>query len=98
MNISHKKKIIFASLLVLAACAKQSAPTGGPKDEKPPVALQSSPINYATNFNGKKIIIEFDEYLNLQNVNSELLVSPPLEKRPKILMRGKKLVIHINNA
>lgn len=92
------KELVFGLLAVLAVgCAKQSAPTGGPKDVDPPVPLRSSPVNYSTNFKGKKFIVEFDEYINLLNVNQELFVSPPVENKPKVVMRGKKMVVRINN-
>lgn len=92
-------KIVALALFIAlgTACARISAPTGGPKDSDPPVALKSKPLNYATNFDGDKIIILFDEYLTLKNIQQELLVSPPVEEKPEIKQRGKNLVIDINN-
>jgi hypothetical protein len=81
----------------LASCARMSAPAGGPKDEAPPVPLKSKPINYSTHFAADKIIVQFDEFIVLKNVNQELLVSPPLPEKPGIKLRGKNLLIHINN-
>lgn len=92
------REVIFCLATVLAfGCAKQSAPTGGPKDTNPPVPLRSNPVNYSTNFKGKKFIVEFDEFIDLKNVSQELLVSPTLENKPKVIMRGKKMVVKINN-
>ncbi len=92
-----KKLLLIASVLLVCSCAKQSAPTGGDKDIEPPIPIKSNPVNYSTNFNGKKFVIEFNEYVNIQKVNQELLVSPPLEKKPTIVLRGKKMVVKINN-
>lgn len=89
--------ISAAIILFTSSCAKQASPTGGPKDTEPPVPLRSMPINYATNYKGKKFIVEFDEFIDLKNVNQELIVSPPVEKKPKVVMRGKKMVVRINN-
>jgi hypothetical protein len=61
------------------------------------VPLRSSPVNYSTNFKGKKFIVEFDEFIDLKNVNQELLVSPPVANKPKAVMRGKKMIVRINN-
>ena len=97
MNLKHIQIITIVFVLFITGCAKQSSPVGGPKDTEPPVALRSSPVNYSTNFKGKKFIVEFDEFIDLKNVNQELIVSPPLEKKPKVLMRGKKMVVTINN-
>lgn len=89
--------ILAPLFLAVFSCARISAPTGGPKDNDPPVALKSKPINYATNFKGNKIVVLFDEYIVLKNVQQELLVSPPIEEKPEIKQRGKNLVININN-
>ncbi len=97
MNHFYKELVFISLALATIGCAKQSSPTGGPKDVTPPVALRSSPVNYSTNFKGKKFIVEFDEFIDLKNVNQELLVSPIVENKPKVVMRGKKMVVRINN-
>lgn len=84
---------LFLVIIIFAACARQASPTGGPKDEDPPVPIKSSPINYSTNFTGDKIIIQFDEYIVLKNVTQEMLVSPPLDKQPEVKLRGKNMII-----
>ena len=97
MKLRYKELVFSLSALLAIGCAKQSAPTGGPKDVDPPVALRSNPVNYSTNFKGKKFVVEFDEFIDLKNVNQELLVSPLVQKKPKVVMRGKKMVVRINN-
>ncbi len=97
-----KKLIMLSALsiiitLIITSCARPMAPTGGPKDENPPVALKSKPINYSTNFNDDKIIIEFDEFVVLKNLKQELLVSPPLEEQPIVKLRGKKILIKMES-
>ena len=51
-NTTFIKALPFFIIAVSFACARMSAPGGGPRDEAPPIALKSSPINYSTNFNG----------------------------------------------
>ncbi len=85
--------LVLAFALLIYGCAQQGAPTGGPKDEHPPVVLKSIPENYATNFNAKKITITFDEYLDMANFTQELVVSPPMEEKPEIRLRNKQLII-----
>jgi hypothetical protein len=74
-----------------------ASPNGGAKDTQPPIPIKSKPVNYSTNFNEDKIIIEFDEFVVLKNINQELLISPPLKNRPEIKQRGKSLVLKLNN-
>ena len=82
-------------LIIAGSCAKisSSGPTGGPQDETPPVVLNSEPENGSVNFSGKVFEITFDEYFILADVNQKMLVSPPLEERPEIKVRGKKMEV-----
>lgn len=83
--------------IVLASCANIVMPSGGPKDQAAPEIVESTPPNYTTNFNGKKIIIKFNEYIQLRNVNQSLIICPSLPEKPKVLAKGKTLLIDINN-
>jgi len=74
-------------------CAQVGSPTGGPRDEDPPRALESDPPNYSIRFEAKKIQITFDEYIVLDNVNQELVVSPPMEEQPEVKLRKRTLII-----
>ena len=92
---------VLAGMLVLA-CAKQVALTGGTKDVTPPEAKASSPENGSTNFSSKHkskyIIVKFNEYIKLNDVSSKLIVSPPMEERPTAVVSGKKLKIKLNTT
>ena len=74
-------------------CANAVAPTGGPKDERPPVVVETVPENHSTNFIGKKIEITFDEYITLENANQNVLISPPLSEKPDIKLKNKTVVV-----
>jgi hypothetical protein len=90
--------ILFVIVLILAAaCAKISAPTGGLRDRKPPVVMESIPVNRAVNFNGKKVEITFDEFITLDNINEKFMVSPPMKKKPRVFMKGKSVVVEFGD-
>ena len=74
-------------------CANAVAPTGGPKDERPPVVVEAVPENHSINFTGKKIEITFDEYITLENANQNVMISPPLSEKPDIKLKNKTVVI-----
>ena len=74
-------------------CANAVAPTGGPKDEKPPVVVEAVPENNSVNFIGKKIELTFDEYVTLENANQNVMVSPPLSEKPDIKLKNKTVTI-----
>lgn len=89
--------LYLMAIVFIASCARMSSPAGGPKDTDAPIPLQSKPINYSTNFKDGKIVILFDEYIELKNIRTELLISPPLPEKPDVKQRGKNLVIKLNN-
>jgi len=82
--------------MLIASCAKVSSPTGGPKDEEPPVVISSEPENGSVNFDRRSFEITFDEYFILDNIDQVLMISPPLNKKPKILDRGKSLKVELD--
>ena len=103
MSILQNKRqylsfILWLSIIgsiIIASCAKVAPLSGGPEDTTPPLVEEYDPTNYATNFNSKKIEIEFNEFIQLDGVNQKLMISPPLEEDPDIDTKGKSLVIEI---
>jgi uncharacterized protein (DUF2141 family) len=71
---------ILLSLIILFGCAKRGTPTGGPKDSIPPVLVNASPKLNSTNFDSEEIRLTFDEWIKLDKVQDQLIISPPLEK------------------
>ena len=85
---------LFAGAFVFyTGCANPSAPTGGPQDTLPPRILAMMPDNYTTGFKGGRITITFDEYVQLKDVQKEVIISPPLERRPMMSVKGRSVII-----
>ena len=82
-------------ILAIYSCANMSTPTGGPKDEDPPVFVRSVPEQNALNFSGNKIEIYFDENIQLDKISEKLLISPPQKNMPLIKFSGKKISIEL---
>ncbi len=74
--------------LALWQCAKRGSISGGPKDITPPVVVRTEPDNFTTNFKAEKIRLYFDELIKLQDVQNQLIVSPPLKYLPEISPQG----------
>ncbi len=83
------------ALFLAAACAKQGSPSGGPKDETPPVVIRSVPENGTTNFISKTITITFNEFVILDKIQEKFMMSPPVDEKPEISIRGKNMIIAI---
>ena len=79
-------------LVTLSRCANPFAPTGGPKDTSPPLALVS-PKDTIVNYAGEKLIWAFDEYLQpIQKQNIQILPETPIS----IELRGRSLILSID--
>lgn len=79
-------------------CASMRTPEGGPRDKMPPVAVKMEPKNMTTNFLGDKVVIEFDEYFNLQSEFKEFTITPEQEKPPLLKKQQKKLVVTFQDS
>ena len=66
------------SLVFLQSCAQMASPPGGKKDTLAPVVVTSIPLNKSKNFKGKKIELNFNEYVTVKSLNQELLITPSI--------------------
>jgi hypothetical protein len=91
-------RIFIGGLILLSfqGCAKIGQPTGGPLDKNPPVYLSADPENRSLNFSGDEIEMNFDEYFKLEDENKEILISPPMGKKPVIRIREKSVRVTFN--
>jgi hypothetical protein len=89
--------LLLSLALIIFACARISSPSGGLKDTKPPVVVNSVPLYGAKNFKGKRIEIMFDEYVVLDNINEKFMVSPPVKKKPRVFIKGKGVDIEFED-
>lgn len=80
--------------LVLAGCANKGiGPQGGPKDSIPPVILKETPMNGTLRFQGDEIVLQFNEYIQLDDAQNKVLVSPPMPSAPIVKAVGKKVLV-----
>lgn len=70
-------------------CAKRGTPTGGAKDSIPPLLVNATPPRNSVNFDAEKVVMVFDEYIKLNDIANQLIVSPPMERSSyRILPEG----------
>ena len=70
--------LALASVLGGTGCANIIPPEGGPRDSLPPQLLRASPPDSTVNFSGRRIVLEFDEYIDAQNTQGVLVTPYPL--------------------
>lgn len=93
--------LLVCSLLLLVSCARRGRPEGGPKDFDKPIMVKADPDFKSLHFEEDEIKIYFDEYVKLKDVNSELIVSPPLKYPVEISPLGtpsKKITIKFRDT
>ena len=94
-----KQWYLLALALLAIGCANRGiGPQGGPKDTIPPIALVSNPELGALNFAGKRVEITFNEYLQLADLGSNLLMSPPQQTPPDVKARGKRIIVNFQDT
>lgn len=104
LSIPHVKALLRMAVITLFCsaffwrCANISAPQGGPKDTLPPRVMNALPFFNTTNFDGKRIYIEFDEYVQLKDQQKEFFTSPGMKKKPNLLIKGKGVQIDIQDT
>ena len=69
------------AMVLIASCARRSSPTGGEKDSIPPVLIAANPKINSVNFNTDEIRLTFNEWVKLEDLDKQLIISPPLEKK-----------------
>ena len=60
--------------------------------------LHASPESGTLNFQSKRIEVTFNEYIQLDNIANNLLMSPPQQTPPDVRARGKKLVVQFQDS
>jgi uncharacterized protein (DUF2141 family) len=94
MKLLRLTLIISIHLLVFS-CARQTSPTGGPKDTIPPNILETSPPKGQTKTKPKSITLVFDETVILNNPKEQILITPDLQKKYQIDARNKTVQISL---
>lgn len=86
---------ILGSLMFPWGCANTTTPpSGGDKDTIPPEMANISPLPGTVNVNPHKtkLVFTFNEYVKIKDANG-IFLSPPLEKKPKAVIKGKSVVV-----
>jgi len=84
---------VFSLILVFAQCAQVIPLNGGKRDELAPKLLEAIPANKNTNFNSDFITLRFDEFVQVKDLTTQLIVTPRLKTTPDISADGKKILV-----
>jgi hypothetical protein len=90
--------LAFTRWPVITGCANIIPPSGGPKDTLAPVLLSSIPAQRALHMASNKILLTFDEYIQLNEIRKNLLVSPVPKISPSVTSHLKTITIEIKDT
>lgn len=83
---------------VVAACASMGRPEGGPRDEMPPVFVKSRPAPASLNVKTDRIIIEFDENIQVDDPLNKVVISPAQKTPAKVSGVGHRITVNLQDT
>ena len=86
---------LLFSILIIYACATVQSPTGGEKDEKAPILYESNPADQSINFKGTEIRLFFNEWMKLEQIQNELIITPREEIDYEANLKKQELIIQL---
>src|SRR3982750_1730296 len=103
--MKHK---IFALLAVMAVCysiaitnsgcAQIGMPTGGDKDSLAPLLVKASPDEFSTNAPGTKVTLHFKEYVGVEDIQGNVLVTPVQKNFPEVRFNLRTITVKLKDT
>jgi uncharacterized protein (DUF2141 family) len=88
----------LATIVFAPNCGQPIPPTGGPRDTLPPILRTAEPKDATVNFKGNRIVLEFDEYVSVENPFEKMSYSPVPKIAPQVEGRLKTVTIKIKDT
>lgn len=98
--ISFALIILICSINVVTGpgCANMIPPEGGFKDSIPPSLVKATPPDSSKNFSEKRITLTFDEFVELQNVRENMIISPVPKTDPVVESKLRTVIIRLKDT
>ena len=85
-------------VLSAAACASIGRPEGGPRDETPPVFVNSNPGPSALHVDRTRLDLYFDENVQLDDAFNKVIVSPVQQQPPVVRANGRHVTVEFRDS
>ncbi len=82
----------------LTSCAGIIPPNGGPRDTIPPKLVLSVPRDSAINVKSQKIVLTFNEFVELKDISQNVIFSPNPKKSPLVEYKLKNITIKLRDS
>lgn len=90
--------ISIQQIVVLPGCATIIPPEGGPRDSLPPALRRADPADSSLSFSDNKITLVFDEYVNADNYQQEMIVSPIPTNTPTVTRKLNVVTVKLRDT
>ncbi len=79
-------------------CANIIPPGGGPRDSLPPILITALPKDSTLNFNSNKIVLTFNEFVEVRELTENLVVSPLPKNNPIVDFKLRTVTIKLKDS
>ncbi|MEJ7611397.1 MAG: Ig-like domain-containing protein [Ferruginibacter sp.] len=84
--------------LLTGGCAQIGMPIGGPKDTLSPKLIKANPQDGIRNVATNKITLEFNEYIDVQDLQQNLIISPLQNRNPSVIANPKSITLKFRDT
>lgn len=88
----------FFFMASMNGCANIIPPGGGPRDSLPPRLVNAVPKDSALNVSTQKITLTFDEFVEVKDIQEQLIVSPIPKNQPVIDYKLRNVTIKLRDS
>lgn len=110
-NNKNQRKGVFGNMVIISlifhlsllgggfsSCARMGSPDGGWYDDTPPRVVSASPAENGVNVKSHKVVINFDEYIKVEDIQNKVIVSPPQLEQADIKASGRRIVVDLKDS
>ena len=90
--------ILLFPFILIGSCAQIGLPTGGVKDTLAPVLIKAIPDNKSINVQSPYLSFTFNEYINVEDLQQNLIISPLQNKNPNITANPKTINLKFRDS
>ncbi len=73
-------------------------PDGGWYDDTPPSVVSASPADRATGVTARRVVINFNEFIKIEDAQNKVIVSPPQLEMAEIKASGKRIIVELKDS
>ena len=89
---------VIISHWAFSACARMGSPDGGWYDDTPPRVVSSTPADKGTDVTARKVVINFNEFIKLENPQDKVIISPPQIEQADIKAAGRRIIVDLKDS